>query len=70
MNTDKKEVKKRDASKTGFHTALGRLPFSKFEKWFNENYTNGDAKAVYDRLNVELKNAEKPKSVKKSKKLN
>lgn len=42
--------KKLDASKTGFDKNLGKLPFEKFEKWFNDRY-EGDAKKVYSGLN-------------------
>lgn len=41
-----KKVKKLDASKTGFDVKLGKLPFEKFEKWFNARY-EGDPKKVH-----------------------
>ena len=44
-----KKVKKLDASKTGFDAKLKKLPFEKFEKWFDSRY-EGDAKKVYASL--------------------
>ena len=44
------KTKKLDASKTGFDKNLGKLPFEKFEKWFNDRY-EGDAKKVHAELN-------------------
>lgn len=46
----KKELKKLDASKTGFHQNLGKLPIDVFEKWFSARY-DGDAKKVHAGLN-------------------
>lgn len=47
------QIKKLDASKSGFDIKLGKLPFEKFEKWFNDHY-EGDAKLIHADLQKKL----------------
>lgn len=45
-----KQVKKLDATKTGFSTQMGKMPLEKFEKWFNSRYEGGDPKKIHAEL--------------------